>query len=131
MKQYFKISFFIFFIFFSFAFVNLVFIDTVVAGNQGVVGDTPDTTVSLTNPLNTASPQILIGNIIKAVLGIVGSLALVMFIYGGLIWMTSSGNSEQVQKGKDILIWAALGLVIIFSSYALVKFVINAIVAKT
>ncbi|MCK4554059.1 hypothetical protein KAU19_03790 [Candidatus Parcubacteria bacterium] len=81
--------------------------------------------VSLDNPLGTGTtPQALIGRIINAVLGIVGSIALAMFIYGGFTWMTSSGNSEKVQKGKDILIWAAIGLVVIFASYALVNFVI-------
>ncbi len=88
--------------------------------------DKPETsgTVSLPDPLNSANPQELIGRIINAVLGIVGSIALAMFIYGGFTWMTSSGNMEKVQKGKDILIWAAIGLVVIFASYALVKFVI-------
>jgi len=80
-------------------------------------------TVKLDNPLGTDSPQELIGKIINAVLGVVGSIALLMFIYGGLVWMTAAGNAERVQKGKDILIWAALGIVIIFASYALVKFV--------
>ncbi len=68
-------------------------------------------------------PQTLIGKIINAVLGIVGSIALVMVIYGGFIWMTAAGNQEKVTKGRDVLVWAAVGLVIIFSSYALVKFV--------
>ena len=81
--------------------------------------------VSLDNPLgeDVTAPQ-LIGKIINAVLGIVGSLALVMFIYGGFIWMTSSGNMEMVTKGKNILIWATLGLVVIFASYAIVHFII-------
>ena len=68
-------------------------------------------------------PQTLIGKIINAVLGIVGSIALVMVIYGGFIWMTAAGNQEKVTKGRDVLVWAAVGLFIIFSSYALVKFV--------
>lgn len=66
----------------------------------------------------------LIGKVIKGALGIVGSLALVMFIYGGLVWMTSAGNEQRVKTGKDILIWATIGLVIIFTSYALVHFII-------
>jgi len=51
-----------------------------------------------------------------------------MFIWrqslGGLVWMTAAGSNEKVQKGKDILIWATVGLVIIFISYALVKFML-------
>lgn len=80
-------------------------------------------TVTLNNPIETESPQVLIGNIINAVLGISGSLALVMFIYGGFTWMLSGGNSEKVAKGKNTLVWAAIGLIVIFSSYAMVNFV--------
>lgn len=89
-------------------------------------------TVTLPNPLGATtgtSIPTLLGKIIKSVLGIVGSLALVMFIYGGITWMLSAGNQEQVTKGKNILIWAAAGIVIIFISYALVKFVLTTITA--
>ena len=92
------------------------------------IGQAKDTNspVKLDNPLGTdASPQKLIGRVINAVLGIVGSLALLMFVYGGITWMTSAGNDEKVKKGKDILIWATIGLVIIFASYSLVNFVIT------
>ncbi len=85
------------------------------------------TVVSLTDPLNGVGVQGLIGKLINSVLGIVGSAALIMFIYGGIIWMTAAGNEQSVTKGKNILMWAALGLVVIFSSYALVRFVIQSI----
>jgi len=84
--------------------------------------------LTLPNPLgdnNATNINVLIGRVINAVLGIVGSLALVMFIYGGLTWMTAAGNKEKIQKGKDILIWATIGLIIIFSAYAIVRFVLE------
>ncbi len=78
------------------------------------------------NPLgNIDSPQLLIGNIINKVLGVVGSIALAMFVYGGFTWMLAGGNSEKVQKAKGILAWAALGLTAIFSAYAIISFVFN------
>jgi len=85
--------------------------------------------VQLSNPLGPGSdtPTELIGTIINAVLGIVGSLALAMFIYGGLIWMTAAGNQERVTKGKNILIWATIGLAVIFSAYVMVRFVFSSI----
>lgn len=98
-------------------------------------GNTPNAPVSLTNPLGgtkdkpqgkTSVPELL-GSIINSVMGIIGSLALVMFIYGGATWMLSAGNQEQVTKGKNALIWAAAGLVIIFTAYALVKFVLDTV----
>ncbi|OGF30149.1 hypothetical protein A3H09_02005 [Candidatus Falkowbacteria bacterium RIFCSPLOWO2_12_FULL_45_13] len=93
-------------------------------------GGTTDT-VSLANPLtgtqSSKSVPELLGQIIYYAMGIIGSLALVMFIYGGAVWMLSRGNQEQVSKGKNIIIWATLGLAIIFTAYALIRFVILAI----
>jgi uncharacterized membrane protein YjfL (UPF0719 family) len=84
--------------------------------------------ISLKNPLTgIETPQALIGQIINSLFGIIGSLALVMFVYGGLLWMTSSGSAEQVKKGKDIFIWAVVGLVVVFSAYSLVRFVIQGV----
>jgi hypothetical protein len=86
----------------------------------------PEDRVCLNNPLgDITDPNILIGKVIRAVLGLVGSLALVMFIYGGFTWMTAAGSSEKVTKGKNIIIWATIGLIVIFSAYALVKFVLT------
>jgi len=83
--------------------------------------------IELPNPLgeNVKTPQILISGIIKNILSIVGSLALLMFVIGGLMWMLSGGNEQRVKKGKDILTWATLGLVIIFTSYALLRFILD------
>lgn len=80
---------------------------------------------NLTNPLSVKTVPELIGKIINGILGVVGSLALLMFIYGGFTWMLSGGNSSAVERGKNILMWAAIGLVIIFMSYALVSFIIK------
>jgi len=99
------------------------------AQGQGSEGIVTSGSVSLQNPLGTGeaakSPQALIGKVIQSALGVVGSIALVMFIFGGFVWMTAAGNEQKVGKGKDILTWATLGLVVIFASYALVKFVIS------
>ncbi len=97
----------------------------------GAVPNIPPTT--LDNPLGEGNTDInvLIGTIINAIMGIVGSLALAMFIYGGFTWMTAAGASEKVQKGKDIIIWATIGLIVIFSSYALVYFILNNVIKGT
>jgi len=87
------------------------------------------TTVTLDNPLgkDNDDPRVIAGNIIKAMLGIVGSLALLMFIYGGFLWVISAGNEEKVMKGKQMIMWASFGLAVIFFAYAMVRFVISAL----
>lgn len=83
---------------------------------------------TLNNPLgNINTPEALIGRVIESVMGIVGSIALLMFVYGGLTWMTSAGSQEKVKKGKDILIWSAAGLVVVFMSYAITRVVLTAL----
>jgi len=79
--------------------------------------------VKLDNPLGNKPPQILIGQAINGVLGLVGSIALAMFIYGGFTWMLSQGKPEAVNKGKGILIWSIIGMVVIFAAYAIIQFV--------
>jgi len=63
----------------------------------------------------------------KILLGFVGSLALLAFIVGGVIFLTSGGNAEQVTKGKQIILGAVIGLVIVFASYAIIQFVFTAL----
>ncbi len=63
---------------------------------------------------------VLASNII---LGIVGSLALLAFIAGGLMFLLSGGNTERVAQGKQIIFGAVIGLVIVFASYAIIQFV--------
>ncbi len=84
-------------------------------------------TVKLINPLGAGmtDPRDIIGNVIKGVLSIIGSIALLMFIYGGILWITSMGEPKKIQQGKDIITWCVLGLAIIAGAYVLVDAIIN------
>lgn len=84
-------------------------------------------TVDLENPISTDEIPVLAGNIIKSILGFVGSVALLVFIYGGFTWLTSAGNPDKIKKGQGTLIWAAIGLAFIFSSYMIASFIIKAL----
>ena len=83
---------------------------------------------TLTDPIGVTSIPALIGQVINVALGLVGSLALLMFIYGGFIWMLSHGNPQLVQKGKQVLVWATIGIITIFTSYTLVKFIMQNVI---
>ncbi len=105
--------------------IAIIIIPLSVSAESGVVLRNP--AEGAINVKNENAIQIFIGNIIKTTLGVVGSIALAMFIYGGFLWMLSAGNNEQVQKGKNVLIWASIGLIIIFSSYTLVNFILTSL----
>ena len=56
------------------------------------------------------------------ILSIVGALALVVFIYGGVMMIISEGNADRVEKGKGAMVAALIGLIVVFGAYILVKF---------
>jgi len=66
-------------------------------------------------------------NITNIILGVVGSLALLMFVYGGVMMLISAGNSDKVSKAKGIIIAAVIGLGIVFASYLIIQFVMGAL----
>lgn len=63
------------------------------------------------------------GEVIGFVLSLVGILFLGLMIYAGLLWMTAQGNEQKVEKAKDLLINAVVGLIIVFAAYAITAFV--------
>ena len=71
------------------------------------------------------------GRLIRAVLGVMGSVTLLVFVYGGVLWLTSAGNQERVKKGGQTMVWAAVGIFVIFASYAILTLVINSLLGKT
>src|SRR3989338_6888773 len=72
-----------------------------------------------------------VGDIIKIALTLVGIIAIVLVIYGGFKWITAGGSEEKVDEAKKILYSGAIGLVIIFSAYALTTFVLGTLIKAT
>lgn len=89
--------------------------------------------VKLENPMkgDITSTFLIFGKIVSTVMGILGVLTLVAFLVGGFWWLTSAGNAEQVKKGTETMLWAIIGLFIIFGSYAILTLVFNAFTGGT
>ncbi len=79
--------------------------------------------IKLENPLSVDSVPALINSVIKGIMGIVGAVALLYLVLGGLTWLTSQGSPDRVKKGKETLVWAVSGLAMIFFSYAILNYV--------
>ncbi len=63
--------------------------------------------------------QRLLGFILSGLAGV----SILMFVYGGTLWLTSAGNEERVAKAKRTLLYATIGLVVVMSSYIFISFV--------
>ncbi len=58
-------------------------------------------------------------------IGFAGSFALISFIYGGFLYVVAYGEEGQIEKGKKIMLWAAVGLGVAMLSYALVATILK------
>lgn len=56
------------------------------------------------------------------VLAIVGIIAVIFILYGGFLYITAGGNDEQVQKGKNVIIYGLIGVLIAILAFAIISF---------
>ncbi len=78
-------------------------------------------------------PRDLFGNtgvfkqVTNTILYIVGIIAVIMLIIGGIKYVVSGGDSKKVTDAKNTVLYAIIGLVIAFLAFAIVNFVISAL----
>jgi len=65
--------------------------------------------------------------ITNTILYIVGVIAVIMLIWGGIRYVISGGDAKKVTEAKNTVLYAIIGLVISLLAFAIVNFVINAI----
>jgi predicted permease len=69
------------------------------------------------------APSIIAASIIKALLAFIGVVFMILFIYGGFLYMTSAGESDKVKKAKGLIKNAIIGVLIVMSAYAITYFI--------
>lgn len=67
----------------------------------------------------------IINTVVDILSIIVGAVSVIMIIIGGLRYITSAGDSSNVQAAKNTILYAIVGLVIVIFAQAIVAFVVN------
>jgi len=131
MLKIFKISIILLLVFNVFS----IGILTVNAAETTIIEKADCSTVNCSTDKTSPAAKICCGNyslndmvnvatkIAAIILSVVGSLSLLAFVAGGLMWMLSAGNPEWVTRGKQTIIGAVIGLVVVFTSYTIIYFV--------
>ncbi len=70
----------------------------------------------------------IVTTITNTLLFIVGALAVIMIIFGGLRYATSGGNASNVTAAKNTILYAVVGLLIAFLAFAAVNWILGAMV---
>ncbi len=69
---------------------------------------------------SSALPQ-KVGKVLSISTAFLGVIFLGLMIYAGFIWMMARGNEQEVAKAKNMITYAAVGLIVILSAYAAVN----------
>jgi hypothetical protein len=72
-----------------------------------------------------------IGTLVNALLGLFGSLFLVLIMWGGVQYMFAGGDEGKVKKARQTLQNAILGMLIVIASYAIASFVLDTLAGAT
>ncbi|PID33193.1 hypothetical protein CR969_02120 [Candidatus Saccharibacteria bacterium] len=67
----------------------------------------------------------LIAQVINWMLYAVGVIAVIMLIWGGVMYSTSGGDSTKVTNAKNTILYAIIGLLVAIFAYAIVQFVVS------
>lgn len=72
----------------------------------------------------------LMTNIINTTLFVLGIIAVIMIIFGGIRYTTSNGEASSIKSAKDTVLYAVIGLVVAIMAYAIVNFVLSRLGGK-
>ena len=84
-------------------------------GQKKVGGDT-----------NTTSLEEQIKTITNILLFVIGAIAVIAIIIGGIRYVTSNGDASQTKAAKDTIMYAVIGIIVAILAYAIVNFVVTA-----
>lgn len=65
----------------------------------------------------------ILGTVISGLLGLLGAIFIILIVVAGYNWMTASGDEQKIDKAKDTIRAALIGLIIIVGAYAIWRFV--------
>ena len=80
------------------------------------------------NVEKTEGEKSLMSNVsmlINVFASVMGFLAIGMIIYGGFMLLTAQGDPAKIKRGKDVVIYSIIGVILVMLAYAIVNFVMN------
>ena len=80
------------------------------------------------NVEKTEGDKSLMSNVamlINVFASVMGFLAVGMIIYGGFMLLTAQGDPAKIKRGKDVVIYSIIGVILVMLAYAIVNFVMK------
>jgi hypothetical protein len=97
-----------------------------IIGDDACKGEAASSSVCKNNkddPITGSTSKLLVIANVLAWFG--GAIAVIMIIYAGFVYVTSSGDDGKIKSAKNIILYSVVGLVVIVVSRIIVAFVID------
>jgi hypothetical protein len=80
-------------------------------------------------PVSGYSQTMTVGSVVallvRAALGLLAIIFLILMITAGFSWMTAGGDETKVKKARDTIKTAVIGLIIVLAAYAITYFLFS------
>ncbi len=99
--------------------------------HQGVLAATNEVLNPLDRPSSSTNNTDLRSGVVSLInyfLGFLGLVAVIVIIFSGVKLVASQGNDGKVKEAQKTILYAALGLLIVFFAYAIVNFIVSIVV---
>jgi hypothetical protein len=94
----------------------------------GNISDGANSAKAVDQPINLFGDTGVFSKISSVLLFIVGAIAVIMIVIGGLRYVVSGGDASQVQAAKNTILYALVGIIVAILAYAAVNFVVNSFI---
>ena len=112
------------------AFIGLAIVmsATLIMGTiRFILAGSADGNISNCTTTNCVEPEALVEGLISWFIGIAGIVSAIFLVYGGITYITSSGDASKLQKAKNMILYSLIGLAIVILATIITAFVSNAI----
>lgn len=75
---------------------------------------------------NSVTVEEGIKTVVNVLIFLIGAIAVIMIIIGGIRYVTSNGDANSTKGAKDTILYAVIGIIVAILAYAIVNFVIDA-----
>ncbi|OGL22539.1 hypothetical protein A2707_04425 [Candidatus Saccharibacteria bacterium RIFCSPHIGHO2_01_FULL_45_15] len=69
-------------------------------------------------------------NVVNVMMFLLGAIAVIMIVIGGIRYVTSNGDASSTKAAKDTILYSVIGLIVALIAYAIVSFVITQFSAR-
>jgi hypothetical protein len=83
--------------------------------------------VDSSNPATRRPLSERIREVVNVILFVLGAIAVIMIIIGGIRYVVSAGDSGAITGAKNTILYAVIGLVVALLAFAIVNFVVNSL----